>query len=139
MKISRVFTLVVISAMIIVLAACGGKSVTYAEGDQKDQAVAAADPIAKDILDGMQQKDYTTFSKDFSDVMLKGITEESFNSMVEKFSAYGTFKSSELVNVEVVDPYFRVNYKLTYDQKVLVMGVVIPQSGDVKVEGLWFK
>lgn len=132
-------TLIVVAATIFLCAACSSQKVTYAEGDQKTQAVAAADPIAKDILDGMQQNNYALFSKDFDEKMLSAMTEDSFNSLVAKFSAYGAFQGSELVNVEIVSSYYRVNYKLTYADKVMVMGLVIPQSGEAKASGLWFK
>ena len=139
MNIKRMFTLVVVTIAICACAACSSQKVTYAEGDQKTQAVAAADPIAKDILDGMQQNDYALFSKDFDEKMLSAMTEDSFNSLVSKFAAFGTFQGSELVNVEIVTSYYRVNYKLTYTDKVMVMSVVIPQSGEAKASGLWFK
>lgn len=139
MNIKRMTTLIVVAATIFLCAACSSQKVTYAEGDQKTQAVAAADPIAKDILDGMQQNNYALFSKDFDEKMLSAMTEDSFNSLVAKFSAYGAFQGSELVNVEIVSSYYRVNYKLTYADKVMVMGLVIPQSGEAKASGLWFK
>ena len=138
MKSKRLFVFTVLCLAVLLISACSS-TVTYAEGDQKDQAVAAADPCAQDILNGMQQNDYKLFSKDFDDAMLKGITEDKFTSMLSQFEPFGAFQNSELINVQIVSDYYRVNYKLTYANKVLTMGVVIPQSGDVKVTGLWFK
>ena len=139
MNIKRAFLATMLVLLTLGSAACSSQPAVYAEGDQKDQAVAAADPAAEDILNGMQKSDYELFHKDFDDTMLKSLTEDSFNKMVAQFSAYGAFKSKELINVQVVSTYYRVNYKLTYENKVLTMGVVIPQSGDAKVSGLWFK
>ena len=139
MNIKRAFLAMMLVLLTLGSAACSSQAVVYADGDQKDQAVAAADPAADDILNGMQKSDYELFHKDFDDTMLKGIPEDSFNKMVTQFSTYGAFKSKELINVMITSTYYRVNYKLTYENKVLTMGVVIPQSGDVKVSGLWFK
>jgi hypothetical protein len=138
MKAKSLFFVIIIALVTLASAACSTKAPVYAAGDQKDQAVAAADPIAKDILDGMQQNNYSLFTKDFDDTMLKAMPETSFNKMVTQFSAFGTLKSSELINVQIVDTYYRINYKLTYEKKVITMGLVIPQSGDVKATGLWF-
>jgi ABC-type multidrug transport system fused ATPase/permease subunit len=119
-------------------AACTTTAPVYAEGAEKEKAAAAAAPLAQDIIDGIQRNDYSLFSKDFDATMAKAMTQDSFDTLVKKFAAYGEFSSSELVNVQIVSTYYRVNYKLTYADKVLVMGVVIPNDGTAAVSGLWF-
>lgn len=138
MKLKNFFLVSVLMLIAVLSTACSGKAPVYAEGTQKDQAVAAAAPFAKDILDGIQKDDYGLYSKDFDPTMAKASTQDSFEKMVTAFAPYGEFKSSDLINVQIVDAYYRVNYKLTFASKVLTMGVVIPQSGTPAVSGLWF-
>ena len=119
--------------------ACTQAAPVYAAGSEKEQAVAAAAPLAKEILDGMQQNDYALFSKDFDAAMLKSLPQSSFATMLKTFSAYGAFKSSDLINVEIVENYYSAAYKLTYANQILTMRVVFPKSGTPQVSGLWFK
>ncbi|MHC1739744.1 MAG: DUF3887 domain-containing protein [Anaerolineaceae bacterium] len=124
---------------LLMVAGCATPAPVYAEGEAKDKAVATADPLAKDIFDGIQQNDFALYTKDFDEGMLKASTKESFDAMIKQFAPYGNLKSSELINVQIVSTYYRVNYKLTFDNTVITMGVVIPNDGTAKVSGLWFK
>jgi hypothetical protein len=140
MRIKSLFLISVISLAVLLSAACSAQAEpVYAVGDAKDKAVATAAPIAQDILDGIQKKDFSLYSKDFNAAMLKASTQDSFDKMVAQFAAFGEFKSSDLINVQIVSTYYRVNYKLTFANKVLTMGVVIPNDGTAAVTGLWFK
>ncbi len=140
MKLKNFFlvSVIALSTLLSVAACSAAAAPVYAEGAEKDKAAATAAPLAQDILDGVQKDDFTTYSKDFDAAMLKASTKDSFEKMVQQFSAYGDFKSSELVNVQIAGGYYRVNYKLTYANKVNVMGVVIPNDGTAAVSGVWF-
>lgn len=131
--------LIIIPTLALGAAGCASAPAVYATGDEKDKAAAIAAPFAQDIIDGIQRNDFTLFSKDFDATMAKAMTQDSFNSIVKKFSGYGEFKSSELVNIQIVSGYYRANYQLTYANQTLIMGVVFPQSGTPAVSGLWFK
>jgi len=138
MKLTRLFLINILALTVLISAACSGQAPVYAQGTQKDQAVAAAAPFAKDILDGIQKDDYSLYSQDFDAAMAKASTQASFEKMVSSFAPYGALQSSDLINVQIVSTYYRVNYKLTFEKKVLTMGVIIPQSGTPAVSGLWF-
>jgi ABC-type glycerol-3-phosphate transport system substrate-binding protein len=140
MKKSMILFVLLISVAALALSACSTQATpVYAQGDEKDKAISTADPMAQDILDGIQQDDFTLYSKDFDDQMAKASTKDSFETMIKQFSAYGELQGSEPINVEIVSTYYRVNYKLTFANKVLTMGVVIPNDGTSAVSGLWFK
>jgi ABC-type glycerol-3-phosphate transport system substrate-binding protein len=140
MKKSMIVFVLLVSVAALALSACSTQATpVYAQGDEKDKAVSVADPLAKNILDSIKQDDYTLYSKDFDDQMAKASTQDSFESMIKQFSAYGDLQSSDLINVEIVSTYYRVNYKLTFANKVLTMGIVIPNDGTSAVSGLWFK
>lgn len=137
----KIFFLSSLIALITVLSltGCATPTPVYAQGTEKDTAVATADPLSRDILTGIQQDDFSLYSKDFDAAMLKASTQASFETMVKQYAPYGEFQSSELINVEIVSTYYRVNYKLTFAKKVLTMGVVIPNDGTAAVSGLWFQ
>jgi predicted small lipoprotein YifL len=140
MKHMHLFLVVmIVLAVVLSAAGCATAAPVYATGADKDKAAAAAAPLAQDIIDGIQRNDYTLFSKDFDATMAKAMTQDSFDTIVKKFAPYGDFKSSELVNVQIISTYYRVNYQLTYAKQTIVMGVVIPQTGTAAISGLWFQ
>lgn len=136
----KIYFLIPLAALLafLSLTACTSAPV-YAAGTEKDQAVAAVTPFTQDILNGLQKNDYGLFSKDFNPNMVKNFPQDSFTKMVSYFADYGAFVSSELTSVQIVDPYYQVNYKVTFAKKVLTMGVLIPKTGTAVVSGLWFE
>lgn len=135
----RILTLIILCTIAISAVACGTQATpVYAEGAEKDAAAAAADPFAQDILDGILSNDYATFAADFNPSMSSALNQTQFDKIVTMFADYGEFQSRELVNVQIVDTFYRVNYQLTFENKVVIMGVVIPQGENPDVSGLWF-
>ena len=135
----RMIVLFVLCGMIFSLTACGAQATpVYAEGDEKDAAAASAEPFAQNILDGILTNDYETFAVDFNPSMRSAMSQAQFDKIVTMFADYGEFKSRELINVQIVDSFYRVNYQLTFEKKTLIMGVVIPQGEFPDVSGLWF-
>ena len=60
----------------------------------KESEVPYADDIVENLLQGMEQNDYATFSRDFSDEMKAAIDEDAFVTMVDQFSTtIGTYVS----------------------------------------------
>jgi hypothetical protein len=139
MKIKRVISIILLGLFAVALAACAAQPTpVYAEGAEKDQAAAAAEPFTRHILDGITTNSYELFAGDFDSSMKTAMTQAQFDKIVAMFSGYGAFQGRELVNVQVVDTYYRVNYKLTFENKVVIMGVVIPSGESPLVSGLWF-
>lgn len=139
----KLFNACLVSILALVLgisaAGCAQAAPVYASGAEKDQVVAAVAPFARDILDGMQQRSYALFTRDFDAKMIQNFSPDALDTMLNTFTAYGMYQSSELLNVEIVKGYYRVNYKLTYTGKVLTMMVAIPNNGTPIVTGLSFK
>jgi predicted small lipoprotein YifL len=138
MKTKRLFLIVLVLTLAASLAACAQATPVYAEGAEKDSVAAAVGPFAQDILDGIQANDYTLFATDFDTTMKTAMTQEKFDQIVTMFAGYGTFESMELTNVMVGGGYYRANYTLTFEKKVVIMGVVVPMEGMGNVSGLWF-
>jgi hypothetical protein len=108
------------------------------EGAERDLILADSDVFIQDIVDGIKDKDYATFSKDFDDVMLASLKPGDFDKLSATYSLLGAPSTIELVNVQVAGEYFAVRYKVTYPEKVLTMRVVVDNSDPRKVSGLWF-
>jgi hypothetical protein len=135
----RMIVLFLLCGMLFSMTACAAQATpVYAEGAEKDAAAAAAEPFAQHILDGIINNDYATFAADFNPSMSSAMDQTQFDKIVKMFADYGAFKSRELVNVQIVDAFYRVNYQLTFEKKTLVMGVVIPKGDNPDVSGLWF-
>ena len=136
--------------MVFSLSACGAQATpVYAEGAEKEAAAAVVEPMAQHIMDGILNNDYETFAADFSSSMdsaspdpfpdLKSaMTQEQFDKIVAMFAEYGAFQNRELITVQIVDTYYRANFQLTFEKKILNMGVVFPMTGTAEVSGLWF-
>ncbi len=139
MKLKRILLIGLILSITLLSTSCSPAPATTLDGDAKDQVVATVDPFAKDILDGINNKDYTTFIKDFDDATAKALTEDNFNTITDSLGKLGAFKGYEVDSVESEGSYYRVNYKVTYESGSFTMRVVIPQEGTPAVTGLWFK
>jgi len=135
------FLFVVLSIIVIALfsSACSSKQTVYAEGEEKDKAITTTNPFAKDILDGINNNDYATFVKDCDETTAKALTQDQFKTITESLSKLGAYQSHEAEDVEIVDKYYRVSYKVTYEKGSFIMRIVIPQEGTPAVTGLWFK
>jgi hypothetical protein len=139
MKLKKFLLIGLIAAIALMSSACASTPAATVEGDEKDKAVAMADPFTQDILNGIQNNDYTTFAKDFDAAMAKAMTESQFKTLTDSLSKLGAYKGYEVSSVESVDAYYRVNYKVTYESGSFTMRVVVPKEGTPAVTGLWFK
>lgn len=138
MNTKRLFLIALLFGMTALTVSCAQATPVYAEGTEKDAVAAAVEPFAQDILDGIQTNDYDLFASDFDEAMKTAMTPEQFDKIVTMFSGYGAFESMELTNVTVAGGYYRANYTLTFADKVVIMGVVVPMEGMGAVSGLWF-
>ena len=83
-KMKKNVLIVTMSVLLIaaLLAGCGGKEPAY------------AGPMTDNILSGIEQKDYSMFSRDFDDAMKTALPEDAFNSLADLLgSTIGTYQS----------------------------------------------
>ncbi len=129
---------VVAISLLLILPACNSaKQIT---GDEKDQVVTYADPMAENVIRGLDTDDYTTFSQNFSDEMKKALPQNSFESMSQSFqSKLGSYQSRKVERVEEIQGNIAVIYTLIYDKaKAVTMRLVTTDAEPHKVTGLWF-
>ena len=111
----------------------------YITGDEADKVTQAVEPMAQNILTGIETNDYALFSTDFNESMKKGLPEESFSTLVNSFGKLGVSKKLQLLNIEDQGDYYGVNFGIAYSSSTVTMRVVLAKSDLTKVSGLWFK
>jgi len=127
--------------LLIILSACGAKATPeyVPEGADRDVIVAVTDVIIQDVVTGIENMDYETFSKHFSQVMINSIKPADAETIFTQFGALGKSESIELKNVQVVGEYYAVRYTVTYGNKEVVVRVVVDKSNTNIMNCLWFE
>ncbi len=117
----------------------GGNTVTL-EGEQREQALSYAQPIAEGVLEGILNSDYETFSRDFDSTMKNGMDRTAFQNLLDTFtSKIGQYQSHEVLSVLQDEKYSIVIFRLVYSQDDQVtMRVVLDRNEPHQVTGLWF-
>lgn len=125
----------------IILSACGTQAtpVYVEEGADRDAILDKTDAIVKDLITGIENKNYDTFSSHFSDVMLNSIKTADMDKIYTIFDPLGKSESVELVNVQDIGDYYAVRYKVTYDKKVVIYRIVVDKTDPGVQNGLWFE
>lgn len=125
----------------IILSACGVQAdpVYVEEGSDRDAIVAKTDVIIKDLISGIENKDYDTFSSHFSDIMLNSIKTADMDKIYSIFDPLGNSESVELVNVQDIGTYYAVRYKVTYAKKDVIYRIVVDKTDPGIQSGLWFE
>jgi hypothetical protein len=124
----------------LILSACGTQPtpVYVPEGADRDAITVKTDIIIKDLISGIENKDFDTFSKHFSDVMLNSIKTSDMDKIYAVFDALGKSKSVELISVQDVGDYYAVRYKVTYASKDKIFRIVVNKTDTGVQSGLWF-
>ena len=141
MKTQKIIILVVLFA--VLLSACNiaptPEPVFVEDEAEKAVILADSDVFIQNVIDGIKDKDFATFSKDFDEAMLKATTTASFNQLAAIYSALGAPTSVELKNVQDIGTYFAVRYIVKYPEKTLTYRLVVDKNDPRKVSGLWFE
>lgn len=103
--------------------------------------------ITDNVLEGIKNKDYNKFTRDFSDTMKKAIPEQSFNSLADKLNTkIGDYSSKTFSgaakNKKDNKEYTVVVYKAKYTKEsgdVLITITFSDNNGKKAVDGLFFK
>ena len=124
----------------IMLTACAGQpQITYVEGAEAEQVGALVEPIADNILKGIELNDYDVFVTNFDEAMRKAISPDVFSKIAEQYGKLGSVESIELLNIEDQGEFYGLNYGVTYAGSKVTMRVVVNKSATDLVSGLWFK
>lgn len=106
----RWLCLALVMLLIPGLAACSGAKTL--DGTDQDKALAYTEPLADNLLNGYNAADYSVFSRDFTDVMKKGLTEQSFQTTLNTtvMAKIGKYVSRQITSVSDTGEYIVVIY-----------------------------
>ncbi len=141
MKIQKALIIVLLFA--ILLTACNmapAPEPVYVEDETEKAAILAdSDVFMQNVINGIKDKDFATFSQDFDEAMLKATTPASFDQLASVYSALGSPTSVELKNIQDIGAYFAVRYTVKYPEKTINYRLVVDKNDPRKVSGLWFE
>ncbi|NLZ29653.1 MAG: DUF3887 domain-containing protein [Methanomicrobiales archaeon] len=133
-----------LAALILLLAvsACGCMDRESAiAGEEAAQVLSYADPIAENLLTGLNEDNYTTYSRDFSPEMRQELDRASFEQSREFVtSRIGLYESKSDPVVTEAGDYVAVTYKAEFEQEsgVDVRFVFKKDDASHQLQGLWF-
>lgn len=110
------------------------------EGEERDAVLEYAEPMGENLINGLINRDYATFSKDFDETMKKGMDEAAFENLLATLTGkLGAYQSHEIQQVLQDEKFSIVIYRLTYEKDNLVtMRIVFNREEPHLISGLWF-
>jgi hypothetical protein len=142
---NRTILLVALIALTF-LSACGGAGIktTPLTGDEDSQVQALANPLADNILASVVKNDFTLYTQNFDDVMLKLSTQSSFDSMVSGFNKQlGAYQSRQPGKTYLVEQggqkYYLIIYPTKWEKGSLALQLSLHYEAPHKIAGLYFK
>ena len=138
-KATIAFILITITAAAL-LGGCAAKArVTYVSGEESELVTEVVEPVAKNILTGIETNDYDLFVTNFDETMKNAITPDDFATIVKQIGKHGAVESIELLNIEDQGEYYGVNYGANYADAKVILRIVVAKDTPDMVSGLWFK
>lgn len=135
MKLCKYVVLTTMLISMIVLSGCSEKQPSV------DEAKKFADPITENILQAMNDDNYSRFSQDFDEQMKAALNETQYKNTIPAIKAkIGKYLSKEFVSVENKDGYLVVIYKARFSQEtgdVIVRSVFSDRNGKKYISGFW--
>ena len=129
---------------LLFLAACNGAQPNLVKVDEANQVLAYAGPIADNILTSMQNKDFTSYERDFDATMLQVSKQADFDQMLNTLSSQlGAYQSHGDGSAYILNQngkkYYIVIFPLKWEKGSLAMQLSFLADGSQKVSGLYFK
>jgi hypothetical protein len=127
--------------LMLVLSACSAFQAPASTVDPTAEATikTAAQPIAENILQSIDKKDYQGMLRDMDATMTKASTQDSFNQLQSKIATdYGAFQSATYTGVTLTQGYYSVLFNCKFEKGSLTMRLVLDTQAPYQVSGLWF-
>lgn len=141
MSLSHIPFLAALAVLAAVLA-CGCMSQeTVLSGDDAAEVLAYADPIAENLMQGFNEGNYTTYSRDFGPEMKQALDEAAFEQNREFVtSRIGLYESRSDPVVTETGEFIAVTYSAAFEQEDGVALRFVFKKGDEshRLQGLWF-
>jgi hypothetical protein len=139
----KFYALFLLTALCSFLVGCGMQAPTptiLEDGATKEAVLAYTDTKTDGVLAGMSAHDYSIFSKDFDEDMLKAIPQAEFDSFLQdRNDKVGAYISRKLNRVLQQGDFFAVIYDAKFEkEEIVIMRVVFRIAEPHKISGLWF-
>lgn len=96
-------------------------------------------PMAENILTSLENDDYASFQRDFSEKMRSSIDETTFTSIQQTILAsVGEFQSLTYQQTTLEDRYLISYFSLSFSEGDLSLRLVLSPETPYQVEGFWF-
>jgi Protein of unknown function (DUF3887) len=120
--------------------ACTANPSKTLTGAEQDAVVTYTDPIADNLLKGMNERDYASFSRDFNDAMLKAIPESGFPALADSvLGKVGNYVSRQVSSVVETGSAETVIYTAKFEQEdAVTIRLAVEKAEPHKVTGLFF-
>ncbi len=100
---------------------------------------AIANPMAENLISGLDKQDYAIFSRDFDEKLLKALPSTAMTELRKLlWKQYGNYQSLEIKNVLEEKGYIITLYNLIFEKGNLDMQLVFTSNAPYKISGLWF-
>lgn len=101
-----------------------------------------AEPVTEQIMGALNDEDYSRAQSNLSEKMKQALSETAFKNMASDLKTkFGSYKTKELVSIELHGEYMSVNYKGFFSQMqdpVLIRTVLVRENGKTCLGGIWF-
>ncbi len=138
----KILSLCLLAAMIL-LSACSAQQPksTVVEGAARDQVLAYADPIAENMLAGMNNGDYAAFSRDFNQKMKDAMGPDSLPKLKDQLEPrIGKYQSKQPQQVLDYGDLITITYNGVFEKaKNIKILVTVTKSEPHQVAGLFFQ
>jgi hypothetical protein len=97
--------------------------------------------MTDNLLQGMNERDYARFARDFDEQMAKAMPASSFDGFMTSIGdKIGLYQSRTVSTVEVVENFTHVVYEAQFadDNPVTLRVVFNKDTADHLISGLWF-
>ncbi len=143
MKHIRSYFLIILltCAALVVSVGCTGASAKALQGSERDAVLAYSEPVADNLLQGMNNADYAAFSRDFNAQMKGAITQQAFQSnlLTTIGGKLGKYVSRQVSSVSQVGSNLLVIYTAKFEQEDgVTIRLSLEQAEPHHVSGLYF-
>jgi len=142
---SQPFLLISLLALLFI-PACGNAALktTPLTGAEASQVQALADPLADNILASLVKDDFTAYTQNFDETMLKVSTKTSFDSMVAGLNKqYGAYQSRMPGKSYLIEQngqkFYLVIYPLKWEKGSLALQLSLHYEAPHQIAGLYFR
>ncbi len=131
-------TIILFLFIFVLLAGCS--SPLFSTPDLPPSILDAANPMAENLMNSLQNNDYDSFIQNMDSTMLAGTTEPSFEGLREQLiGTYGNYRSLSFKTVAATGEFVSIYYAIKFEKITLTMQLVLTPTEPYIISGLWFK